>query len=346
MSPPRPDEEIDEGNSTKGPRLLDQVREQLRIRHYSGRTEDSYVAWIRRFILYHDKRHPRDLGPKDVGSFLSHLAMDRSVAASTQNQALAAILFLYRIVLGLNLPWLADVARARRPDRLPSVLSVAETRSLLRQAEGTPGLILALLYGTGMRVMEALRIRVQDLDIPRRKIIVRGGKGNKDRATVLPDTLVSKLERQLARRRILFEKDKAEGKLGVWLPDALHVKYPAAPTEWPWQFIFASERVTVDPRSGRIGRHHIDENTIQRHIKLAAKKARINRRVYPHILRHSFATHLLESGADIRTVQELLGHVDLNTTMIYTHVVGRGVRGTLSPLDRIDLPSADEETEP
>lgn len=323
--------------SPQPPRLLRRVREQIRVRHYSLRTETAYVNWIKRFILFHGKRHPQELGPAEVSAFLSSLAVDRNVSASTQNQALAAILFLYKAVLELDLPWMTEVVRAKRPQRLPSVLTVDETIRLMSALDGDPvdGLVVRLLYGTGMRLLEALRLRVKDLDLPRREIVIRDGKGGKDRVTMCPDALIEPLKARLAERKQVFESDRAQGRVDVWLPDALSVKYPNASREWGWQFLFVAPRFSKDPRSGAVRRHHVDERLIQRRVKMTAAAAGIAKPVSPHTLRHSFATHLLEAGHDIRTVQELLGHADVSTTMIYTHVLNRGGHGVRSPLDRL-----------
>jgi len=311
------------------------VREQLRALHYSYRTEQTYVHWIKRFIHFHRKRHPRDMGAPEVAAFLSHLAVDGHVAANTQNLALSALLFLYKDVLAVDLPWLKDVTRAKKPQRLPTVLTRRETEVLLASLKpGVPGLVARLLYGTGMRLMEGMRVRVKDLDFDTRQIVVRNGKGGKDRVTVLPDGLVEPLRAHLAARRAVYEVDLARGAAAVWLPDALDRKYPGAATHWMWQYVFAADQFSADPRSGAIRRHHVNEQLVQRAVKQAATAARITKPVSPHVLRHSFATHLLEAGYDIRTVQELLGHKDLATTQIYTHVLGRGAGGVLSPLDR------------
>jgi integron integrase len=316
--------------------LLDQVRDALRARHYSYRTEETYLHWIRRFIAFHGKRDPHDMGAPEVGEFLSHLATEAEVSASTQNLALAAVLFLYREVFELELPWIKDVTRAKRPQRLPTVLTVAETDTLLAHLDDSPAsLVVRLLYGTGMRLMEALRLRVQDLEFERRQVVVRQGKGGKDRVTVLPKQLVAPLEAHVATRRTVYERDLAKGKASVWLPDALARKYPNAPVQWGWQYVFADDHYSRDPRSGAIRRHHLSDERIQRAVRKAARSAGLVKHISPHVLRHSFATHLLESGYDIRTVQELLGHSDVSTTMIYTHVLNRGGRGVVSPLDRL-----------
>lgn len=317
------------------PKLLDQVRVSIRARHYSLRTEEAYVQWIRRFILFHGKRHPREMGGTEVTAFLSYLAVERRVAANTQNQALAALLYLYRAVLEVDLPWLDDVVRAKKPQRLPVVLTRLETEALLAKVEGLPGLVLTLLYGTGMRVMEGLRLRIKDLELERGEIVVRDGKGGKDRVTVLPMALREPLRQQLLIRRAQYERDLVAGRAAVWLPDALSVKYPNAAREWCWQYLFVASGYSTDPRSGEVRRHHMDERLVQRMIKQAAMRAGISKPVSPHVLRHSFATHLLEAGYDIRTVQELLGHSDVSTTMIYTHALNRGGRGVVSPLDAL-----------
>jgi integron integrase len=319
--------------TTQQPRLLDKLRDRLRVKHYSIRTEKAYLDWAKRFILFHNKKHPIDMGAIEIEAFLSHLAVDRNVAASTQNQALAAILFLYNEVLDIKLPWLNDLTRAKKPIRLPTVLTRAETERLLRHLEGTPALVAQLLYGTGMRLMEVIRLRVKDIELSTRQITVRDGKGGKDRITVLPNVLIKPLQEFLIKRRDLFVADLKEGLGDVYLPNALASKYLAASREWHWQYIFVAGRLSIDPRTGIQRRHHLDEKLIQRRIKLAAQQANIEKPVSPHVLRHSFATHLLESGYDIRTIQELLGHSDVSTTMIYTHVLNRGGHGVRSPLD-------------
>ena len=321
----------------KPPKLLDRVRERIRVKHYSYRTEQSYIGWIKRFIFHHDKRHPQDMGAPEVEAFLSHLATVGHVSSSTQNQALAALLFLYKDVLGIDLPWLEGITRAKKSQHLPIILSVAEVQALLHHTSGTPGLIIKLLYGTGMRLLEGLRLRVKDVDFDRRQITVRGGKGNKDRITMLPQSLIEPLRARLAERYKMHSIDLATNMADVELPDAIDRKYPNAGKEWGWQYIFAAAGYSADPRTGVIRRHHIHEKTIQRHVKAAAQAAKIHKPAYPHILRHSFATHLLESGHDIRTIQELLGHSDVSTTMIYTHVLNRGGMGAISPLDKVAI---------
>lgn len=321
--------------TTQQPRLLDRVRESMRVAHYSLSTERAYCGWIKRYIIYHGKRHPDDMGAAEVEEFLTYLATHERVSAKTQNQAMHALLYLYRYVLGVNLPWLDNITRARESKRIPAVLTQRETTALLRHIHGINGTIIKLMYGTGMRLTEALRLRIKDLDIERRQIIIRQGKGDKDRVTMLPDSLADEITDHLRERRIMHDKDLATGHADVELPDAIERKYPRAAAQWAWQYLFAANSYSTDPRTGAYRRHHIGQWAIQRAVKTAARKAGIPKIVHPHTLRHSFATHLLEAGADIRTVQELLGHADVSTTMIYTHVINRGGRGTISPLDRI-----------
>ncbi|MDP1770643.1 MAG: integron integrase [Methylobacter sp.] len=322
-------------NTNTPPKLLDQVRDRIRVKHYSIRTETQYVQWIKRFILFHGKRHPQEMGAAEVEAFLTHLAVDGQVSASTQNQALSALLFLYKEVLAIDLPWLGNVVRAKQPKRLPVVLTRSEVRDVLVRMNGVYGLMANMLYGTGMRLMECVRLRVKDVDFERSEILIREGKGGKDRVTMLPASVVSGLRTHLEQRRALFEDDKRIGKADVFLPDALAKKYPNAATEWCWQYVFPSGSFSVDPRSGAERRHHIDEKLLQRAMKKAVQVSGIAKPATPHTLRHSFATHLLEAGYDIRTVQELLGHNDVSTTMIYTHVLNKGGRGVLSPLDQL-----------
>ncbi|MDP2883290.1 MAG: integron integrase [Azonexus sp.] len=315
------------------PKLLDQVRNRIRVKHYSIRTETQYLNWIRRFILFHDKRHPREMGAVEVEAFLTHLAVKGRVAASTQNQALSALLFLYREVLGINLPWLNGVVRAKQPQRLPVVLTRQEVSGLLDRMNGLHGMMARLLYGTGMRLMECVRLRVKDVEFERAEIVVRDGKGAKDRVTMLPQSLNGPLRDHLRWRRQLFDDDKAKGRAAVYLPHALDRKYPNAETEWAWPYVFPTAGFSADPRSGDERRHHVDEKALQRAVKKAVQASGIAKLATPHTFRHSFATHLLQSGYDIRTVQELLGHADVATTMIYTHVLNKGGRGVVSPLD-------------
>ena len=317
------------------PRLLDEVRGRLRFRHYSLRTEQAYVDWIRRFIVFSGKRHPRELGAEEVTAFLTHLAVAGRVAASTQNQAKSALLFLYKEVLDLELPWLARVEPAKAPKRLPVVLTRDEVQAVLDRLEGANWLIGTLLYGSGLRIMECLRLRVKDVDFARGEILVRDGKGAKDRVTMLPARLAGALRLHLARVRALWQQDRAAGVGSVYLPYALDRKYPGAGREWGWQFVFPSRRLAVDPRGGALRRHHVQDQAFQRAMRQAVVDADLVKPATPHTLRHSFATHLLESGYDIRTVQELLGHADVSTTMIYTHVLNRGGRGVISPIDRL-----------
>ena len=314
-------------------KLLDQVRREMRIRHYSLRTEKTYLQWIKRYIFFHDKRHPQDMGEPELTSFLSWLASERNVASSTQNQALSALLFLYKNVLGVELEWLDGIVRAKRPKRLPVVLTKDETGAVLSRMIGTNKLLAHLLYGTGMRISEALRLRVLDVDFSYRQITIRSGKGNKDRITILPDRLVKPLKHQLEHAKVLHDNDIEDGFGSVYLPHALDRKYPNAHREWRWQYVFPSKNRSVDPLSGVIRRHHLHDKNLQRALRKAAFEARLTKRITTHTLRHSFATHLIENGYDIRTVQELLGHKDVKTTQIYTHVLNRGGRGVRSPLD-------------
>ncbi|WP_454833042.1 integron integrase [Pseudoxanthomonas wuyuanensis] len=318
---------------SRPPRLLEQVRKRCRVRHYSLRTERAYVQWIRRFILANGKRHPREMGGMEVESFLSRLATEDDVAASTQNQALSALLFLYREVLGIELPWMESVVRAKRPQRVPAVLSREEVMRLLAFLDGQVWLMAALLYGTGMRLMECMRLRVKDVDFDRNEICVRDGKGAKDRRVPLPQRLRERLREQIGRARILHGQDLLVGLGEVHLPYALARKYPDAAREFAWQYVFPALRHSLDPQGGRTRRHHMDEGVLQRAVKAARIKAGIDKPATCHTLRHSFATHLLDAGQDIRTVQELMGHKDVATTQIYTHVLGRGANGVLSPLD-------------
>jgi integron integrase len=319
---------------TQPPKLLDQIRELLRIKHYALRTEEAYVNWIRRFILFHNKRHPRDMGTPEIRAFLAHLATEGNVAASTQNQALAAILFLYREVLHQDLdPLDLDAIRAQKPKRLPTVLTRAEVQKVLALLTGEHLLMARLLYGSGLRLMECLRLRVKDVDFELSQITVRDGKGGQDRVTMLPQSTIPALQEHLVHVRALHKHDLEQGYGCVYLPDALARKYPNACTEWGWQYIFPSDRISKDPRGGELRRHHVHESSLQKAIRAAAQAAGMVKPVSPHTFRHSFATHLLEAGYDIRTVQELLGHKDVKTTLIYTHVLNRGGLAVRSPLD-------------
>jgi len=313
-------------------KLLDQVRDAIRLKHYSYKTEQSYVAWIRRYILFHNKRHPQEMGTEEVEAFLTHLAVTENVAASTQNQALSAVLFLYRYVLQQPLTENVDAIRAKRSKHLPTVLTVAEVKAVLGAMTGTPQLMAELLYGTGMRLNEGLRLRVKDVDFGQQQIIVRDTKGNQDRVTVLPQRIVERLQAHLVLIRHQHQQDLDQGYGQVYLPYALERKYPNADRDWIWQYVFPASTRSKDPRSG-IVRRHLDPSIIQKAIKAAIRQVGIAKKASCHTLRHSFATHLLENGYDIRTVQELLGHKDVKTTMIYTHVLNRGGLGVRSPLD-------------
>ena len=321
--------------SARPPKVLDRLREAIRARHYSLRTEEAYVGWVRRFILFHNKRHPAEMAEPEVNRFLSHLAVNGNVAASTQNQALSAILFLYQDVLGRDLDRIEGVVRAKKPVRLPVVLTREEVRDLLGVITGTPKLVALLLYGAGLRLLEALRLRVHDLDFATNQITLRDGKGQKDRITMLPAIAKPLLLQHLQQVRQAHRQDLSQGFGSVYLPNALARKYPGADRHWGWQYLFPAAAVSVDPRSGIRRRHHLDESVIQRSIKAAVARTGLSKPATPHTLRHSFATHLLEDGYDIRTVQELLGHSDVRTTMIYTHVLNRGGRGVRSPADAL-----------
>ena len=324
-----------QGASRQPPKLLDQIRAAVRTRHYSIRTERTYVDWAYRYIVYHGKRHPSELSAPAINEFLSYLATELNVAASTQNQALNAILFMYRNVLGVEIGDIGEVVHAKKPARLPVVLSAEETADLLAQLDGTRKLMGELLYGTGMRIIELVRLRVKDMDFNRRMIFVRSGKGQKDRTVPFPSELIPDLKRHLERARELHDKDIAAGCGTVHLPFALARKYPGAATEWSWKYVFPSGKLSVDPRSGIRQRHHVYESVLQKALKEATRRAGLVKAVHAHVLRHSFATHLLEAGHDIRTVQELLGHKDLKTTMIYTHVTRDSACGVKSPLTRV-----------
>jgi integron integrase len=315
-------------------RLLDQVRDAIRLKHYSIRTEQAYIGWIKRYIFFHDVRHPAEMGTAEVEAFLTHLAVKENVAASTQNQALSALLFLYREVLRQDLGPI-DALRAKKPKRLPTVLTKQEVRRVLGHLLGTHQLMAKLLYGSGLRLMECVRLRVKDLDFAQRQIIVRDAKGMEDRVTMLPESLIAPLQDHLRGVKRLHEEDLAKGHGAVYLPYALDRKYPNANREWLWQYVFPAHRLSVDPRSGVVRRHHLDESGLQKAVRAAAQATGITKKVSCHTFRHSFATHLLESGYDIRTVQELLGHKDVKTTMIYTHVLNRGAMAVRSPLDQV-----------
>lgn len=316
-------------------RLLAQLRERLRYLHYSLRTEEAYVSWVRFFIHFHELRHPREMGKPEIEAFLSMLASERRVSVSTHRQALSAILFLYKEVIGADLPWLEEIGRPSPKKRIPAVLTIAEVQRLLSVMEGEAGLLARLLYGTGMRLMEALTLRVKDVDFDRHAIVVREGKGAKDRVVMLPHLLVDGLRAQVESSRRWWERDRAAGVAGVAVPDALDRKYPRAALAWGWHWVFPSPKLSVDPRSGIERRHHLFEERLSRALKRARVDAGIDKHVTAHTLRHSFATHLLQAGADIRTVQELLGHSDVSTTMIYTHVIKVAAGGTASPLDAL-----------
>lgn len=316
-------------------KLLDQVRAVMRTKHYAYNTEETYVSWIKQYILFHGKRHPSELGEADVSKFLTYLAVNRNVAASTQNQALNAIVFLYRHVLENPLGDFSQFNRAKRPKNIPTVLTVDETRRLISHLSGENQVIAHILYGSGLRLTECLRLRVKDIDFSQNVLVVRDGKGGKDRRTMLPNAVKPALALQIDKVRDLHRHDLANGLGEVHLPFALRKKYPNAGRDILWQYVFPSSAISKDPRSDRMGRHHLDESVPRKAVKLAAARAGIMKRVSPHVLRHSFATHLIEAGYDIRTVQELLGHTDVSTTMIYTHVLMNGKVGVTSPLDRL-----------
>jgi integron integrase len=319
--------------SAPAPRLLDRVRQAARLKHYSIRTEEAYVSWVRRYVRFHGTRHPQEMGMQEVESFLTDLAVHKRVAASTQNQALSALLFLYSEVLQQPLEGPLQSVRAKQPERVPTVLSRQEVRRVLDALTGTHQIMGQLLYGSGLRLMECVRLRVKDVDFAQLQLAVRDGKGSKDRITLLPQRLAAPLQLHLQYVKLLHERDLRSGGGAVYLPTALDAKYPNADREWIWQYVFPSEALSEDPRSGALRRHHLNESGLQKAVKRAARLADIPKRISCHVFRHSFATHLLEDGYDIRTVQELLGHRDVKTTMIYTHVLNRGGRGVRSPLD-------------
>jgi integron integrase len=314
-------------------KLLDQVRQTIRRKHYSLRTEATYIDWIKRYIFFHQKRHPAEMGAPEMEQFLNYLAVKRQVAASTQNQALSALVFLYREVLHKDFEWMEKLERAKKPSRLPVVLTELEVRKLMANLDGRNWLMASLLYGAGLRLMECVRLRVKDVDFQYRQITVRDGKGGKDRVTMLPESSIEPLKQHLKRVNVLHAQDIAAGYAGVYLPFALERKYRGAGRQWEWQYVFPAKNRSLDPRDGKERRHHIDEKTLQRAVKYATRAAKLTKPATCHTFRHSFATHLLQSGHDIRTVQELLGHKDVSTTMIYTHVLNRGGKGVRSPLD-------------
>ena len=322
-----------ETSSPNGKKLLDQLRDTIRAKHYSRRTEQTYVDWCKRYILYHNKRHPAEMDVPEIQAFILHLATERSVAASTQNQALSAILFLYRSVLLKEIEFPTDVIRAKKPDRLPVVLSKAEALAVIQNMNGIPKLMTQLLFGSGLRLMEALRLRIKDMDFANRQIIVRDGKGESDRSVPLPDSIAPALREHIQHVKQIHQNDLKEGYGEVHLPYALEHKYVNANREPAWQYVFPASQRSRDPQTGKTMRHHLNESVLQRAIKQAVREAKIDKRVSPHTFRHSFATHLLQNGYDIRTVQELLGHKDVKTTMIYTHVLQRGANAVKSPLD-------------
>jgi integron integrase len=314
-------------------KLLDLVRDEIRYRHYSIRTEQAYVQWIKRFIIFHNKKHPAQMGAKEIKEYLTYLAVKQSVSSSTQNQALNAIIFLYKDVLKQNVEDFSDFKRAKLPQKVPLVLNQLEIEKLFQNLDGVYFLIAKLLYGSGLRLLEALRLRIKDIDFTYKEITVRDGKGAKDRVTLLPVSAIEPLKLHLKKVRIIHRLDLTAGLGEVYLPDALERKYPKASKSWAWQYVFPAPRISVDPRSGKKRRHHLSESMVQKEIKNAVRKSEINKPATPHTLRHSFATHLLKSGYDIRTVQELLGHKDVKTTMIYTHVLNRGGLSVISPAD-------------
>jgi integron integrase len=316
-------------------RLLDRLRERIRYDHYSLKTEKSYVHWVRRFVHFHALRHPKEMGGPEVEAFLAHLANDRQVSPSTHHQALCALLYLYRQVIGVELPWMQAIGRPRQRTRVPVVLSRAEVARLFTAIAPEEPPLLQLLYGAGLRLMEGLRLRIKDLDFDRRVIVVRDGKGGKDRVVMLPASLHDGLRAQVTRARAVWAEDRAAGRAGVWLPQALEAKFPRAASSWAWHWVFPAPALAVDPRSGIERRHHLYEQRVSRALSSAVAQAGIPKKVTAHTLRHSFATHLLEAGVDIRRVQELLGHSDVSTTMIYTHVLASSAAGLASPLDSL-----------
>jgi len=317
------------------PKLLDQLREGLRARHYSRRTEQTYCSWVKRFIYFHNVRHPAEMAEPEINAFLTHLSVKEKVSASTQNQALSALLFLYCHVIGREIGDLGDVIRARNPKRLPVVMSRDEVKAVLKNLQGDKWLMASLMFGSGLRLMECLRLRVQDIDFLRNEILVRDGKGAKDRITMLPESIKFPLQKHLKQVKAIHEKDLTAGWGSVLLPEALDRKYPNAPKDWRWQWVFPQENRWKNPKTGEEGRHHVHESIIQKAVTVSVRKAGLSKRATCHTFRHSFATSLLENGYDIRTVQELLGHKDVKTTMIYTHVLNRGGKGVKSPMDEL-----------
>ena len=315
------------------PKLLDELRHAIRLRHYSLRTEEQYVFWVRQYILFHGKRHPKEMGPNEVSSFMTHLAANKQVSVSTHKQALSAIIFLYRHVLRQELPWLQEIVRPKAVQKLPAVLTPQEVQVVLHELQGVQLLLGKLLYGTGMRITEALRLRIKDVDFGHKTLVIREGKGAKDRAVMLPDALIKPLKLHLAQVRQMWVNDRRSGVGPVWMPDALAQKFPHAGLSWQWYWVFPQAALSTDPRTGAERRHHMQDQMFQRRFKQALQRADVAKPATPHTLRHSFATHLLQNGYDIRTVQDLLGHADVSTTMIYTHVLKVGGGGVRSPLD-------------
>ena len=333
MPEPAPSQQNHPTSPQKGKKLLDQLRDAIRSKHYSSRTEETYVEWCRRYILYHHKRHPAEMGVPEIQAYIIYLATDCNLAASTQNQALSAVLFLYRHVLLQKIEFPTDLIRAKKPDRLPAVLSKAEALAVIEKMNGVPKLMTQLLFGSGLRLMECLRLRIKDMDFANRQIIVRDGKGENDRSVPLPESITPSLKAHIQRVKTIHQRDLQEGYGEVHLPYALERKYPNANREPGWQYVFPASQRSVDPQTRKTMRHHLDESVLQRAVKNAARLAKLDKPVSPHTFRHSFATHLLQNGYDIRTVQELLGHKDVKTTMIYTHVLQLGGLAVKSPLD-------------
>jgi len=324
-----------EEQGKKPPKLLDQLRERVRLKHYSYKTEQSYVQWVKRYILFHNKRHPKDMGEKEIAQFLSHLAVNENVSASTQNQALSAIVFLYRQVLKIELGEFTDIVWAKQPKRLPIVLTKEEVKEIIDNLSGVSWLVISLLYGSGLRLNECLDLRIKDIDFHYNQILVRSGKGGKDRYTILPNNVKKPLQDHIQKVQKLHEKDLKDGYGTVNLPNAIQRKYPNAAREWGWQYVFPANSISTNPRTGERMRYHVGEWTIQRSIRYAKLRTKILKRISAHTFRHSFATHLLEAGYDIRTIQELLGHKSVKTTMIYTHVMKASSHYVKSPADTL-----------